>query len=659
MPKDLLAAKAPRDLLADKSSYPGEGVVRAAVGPAYGPAKALVKGYMGLRGGVQDKIREFIPEGEVPVPQFAHEPFGYMMRPLDAFNLSKEKSDDIAAEFGGQAMDALALFGLGKGASAVNEAGLTRMGAAEARNPGALDRLTAMREAAKQRKNISRLLPDANISKDIELGRPVGVQVEGAKVGITKTNNPVNIRDKFALEKQRVVSDIDARVGENNTPVSPKYIFNRVKLLLKDTIANSNPAERKKLGLAIRDELNWMKEQGEFDTAKAHGRKKYLYEETKRLQRKQAQGRSTITEPERDLVKDKFAQAYREVVEKTHPDIAMLNQRWAGLDSGQEAASKLAESMIEQGSPLERMATQVIGRPSPQGVAAAAVRELPMMKRSVSHLTGLIEKQGKRAAEALSRSRMKQAPRLIDRFLEPNREYFKQLVGPDDIEALVSPNRPALPTSGAFAGEGFETLGKEASAKAKLRSFIDPTTLKSEAKSPELTYSEEKPSIVSAGRSKKALAAAAGAGGLSAAGQAQASDKTLGVRNNNPFNVKGADKWLGSTGKDKQGHRQFESIDHGIRAGVKNLEKHKAKNPEQTLAEYMNNYAEENGTNEAKFIAKKLGISPNEKLKNIDMRQAAIAVAKFESKYDLTIDDINRAMSITKPKNTKKIAGRK
>lgn len=136
------------------------------------------------------------------------------------------------------------------------------------------------------------------------------------------------------------------------------------------------------------------------------------------------------------------------------------------------------------------------------------------------------------------------------------------------------------------------------------------------------------------------------AGSLALGSQAQAYElpekPTLGVKNNNPINLKAFDKWDGMTGKDKQGHAQFKDMDYGVRAAIKNLNNHKAKNPKQTLVSYLNSFAEANGTEEAKFIAKKLGIKYDARLKDLNMEDVLIPLAQFESKITITPEDIKR-----------------
>ncbi len=118
--------------------------------------------------------------------------------------------------------------------------------------------------------------------------------------------------------------------------------------------------------------------------------------------------------------------------------------------------------------------------------------------------------------------------------------------------------------------------------------------------------------------------------------------KTIGQNNNNPINLKAFQKWDGMTGKDKFGHAQFQDLDHGIRAALRNLNNHQAKNPNQSIVGYMNTFAEANSGPEARYIAKQLGVSPSTKISKVNMDDFLIHLARFESKTNLTQDDIMR-----------------
>lgn len=147
-------------------------------------------------------------------------------------------------------------------------------------------------------------------------------------------------------------------------------------------------------------------------------------------------------------------------------------------------------------------------------------------------------------------------------------------------------------------------------------------------------------------KSGKVLGASLALGATAALGTKKADAaqefKTIGQKNNNPINLKAFQKWDGMTGKDSFQHAQFKTLDHGIRAGLKNLKNHQAKNPAQSLTQYLKTFAQKNGDKEAAFIAKQLGVSPNASLHSISMEKMIIPLANFESKMRLTDKDILR-----------------
>jgi len=159
---------------------------------------------------------------------------------------------------------------------------------------------------------------------------------------------------------------------------------------------------------------------------------------------------------------------------------------------------------------------------------------------------------------------------------------------------------------------------------------------------------------------KTAAAAAALAGSLAAFGVGSAAadvpktpqgvhdvqHQTVGQRNNNPINLKAFDDWRGMTGKDSDGHAIFKDLEHGIRAGYKNLYNHIRDNSDETLRDYMHSYAEANQDKYADFLGDKLGVSPEVKLKDIkSITDLMIAMAKWESKMDLTNQQITDVKS--------------
>lgn len=118
--------------------------------------------------------------------------------------------------------------------------------------------------------------------------------------------------------------------------------------------------------------------------------------------------------------------------------------------------------------------------------------------------------------------------------------------------------------------------------------------------------------------------------------------ETLAQKNNNPVNLKAFVKWDGMTGKDKYGHAVFSSMDYGIRAALKNALTRQRRRPDQSLRGWMNDFAEENGDNEADYIASKLGVSRETKLHDIDMSELIIYQAWFEGRVKITKQKINQ-----------------
>ncbi len=310
------------------------------------------------------------------------------------------------------------------------------------RTPGAIERLQSMQASRKGRAEVSKLLPDLKLSPDIKQNKPTGALSEGFNL-IKKTNNPVEVADKFRIEKEGLIRQVDQLVTENNKPVDPNFLRGRVSTLLAKYKKNMSPKELKKMQMAVDEEAQWIDNQNGFDTVKANERKRYLYQETKRIQEKQSQGISTIDAPERNIVKDAFARAYKESIEGSHPDIQKLNSRFDGLEKGLDASAKMAERAMEQGSPLERIMSQTIGRPNVPGVAAAAVREIPQMLKGLGRTTGKIESLSKKSAELLNQSRMKQAESLLASFMNKqkmnmsNAEYFRKVITPDDVQSVM------------------------------------------------------------------------------------------------------------------------------------------------------------------------------------------------------------------------------
>lgn len=346
--------------------------------------------------------------------------------------------------------------------------------------PGALERLESAKAGAKARQTVSQLLPSADIATDIKMNRPSGVQVEGANL-IKKTSNPQDVVNKFRIEKNRVISQVDNLVTQNNQPVDPNFVGTRAKLILAKDLKNATPKEQADIMKWVKEEGRWIDSQGSFDTVKANARKRYLYQETQGLQKKQNAGKVIVTSPERDKVRDAFSQAYRESIERTHPDIAPLNARFSGLDQGETAASKLVEASIEQqpSNIVQRAAGYTVGRLTPGQGAAAAVRELPQLvqgrSKTVSALTEKIQKSSDLSAELLAKSRELQGDRLLNSFISKNPKTPKML-GVDESLNVANPKFAKKLGVTDMAGEGFERVMAEDAASrigAQTKKVVD------------------------------------------------------------------------------------------------------------------------------------------------------------------------------------------
>lgn len=114
-------------------------------------------------------------------------------------------------------------------------------------------------------------------------------------------------------------------------------------------------------------------------------------------------------------------------------------------------------------------------------------------------------------------------------------------------------------------------------------------------------------------------------------GPVRGSHKTIGQKLNNPINLKGKDNWVGKTGVDSFGHVIFDTLENGIRAALRNLTTHQQRNPNQTLRGYMRTFKTKPGDHQAEYIAKAIGISPDTKLKDIDMGKVLVPLAKIET----------------------------
>lgn len=114
------------------------------------------------------------------------------------------------------------------------------------------------------------------------------------------------------------------------------------------------------------------------------------------------------------------------------------------------------------------------------------------------------------------------------------------------------------------------------------------------------------------------------------------SSGTLATRNNNPLNIRfSANQWNGKSGDNGSGFEQFDTADHGFRAGLKLMRNH-VNNGADTLGALINKWAppSENDTAQyAQSVSKQTGIPVDAKLNPNDPQQMT-AIAKAMAKQE-------------------------
>lgn len=340
-----------------------------------------------------------------------------------------------------------------------------RKAIADVRSPGSLQRLEAQKVLRKGTEKTARLLPSIDRSKAFARKQTPQADVEALRT-IKATSDPRRIVSQLDDELTKQLDSLDQLIASKNVPIDVRKVTSRVVELLKKQFKNSNDADRKKIQNAIREELKFISEQGRFDAVKANARKRFLYEETQGLQAKQFGGRTIVRSPSKQIVKDKFAQAYKEAIEEVVPDAKEINKRAGGLIEAKKAAAKTAERSIEDFPLLEKVLSFVVGRPSIASGLAAAIRVLPISGRNIKSLTSVIEKLGLKLENLLAESRRKQLPRLIrprGQRVEalPPGETPKGIAGPPARPSITGP----LPQKQLPAGQGFELLTPEESSR--------------------------------------------------------------------------------------------------------------------------------------------------------------------------------------------------
>lgn len=125
--------------------------------------------------------------------------------------------------------------------------------------------------------------------------------------------------------------------------------------------------------------------------------------------------------------------------------------------------------------------------------------------------------------------------------------------------------------------------------------------------------------------------------------------KTLGVRNKNPFNIRSSKSfWVGKIGSHR-GFEVFDSFGHGLRAGLKLLANYVCSG-RNTPVSILSRFAPPSENNTSDYIdfvcsfMSRLGYSSSEPLLPYSPAFFALAAAicKFESNYDVSIDELQK-----------------
>lgn len=120
--------------------------------------------------------------------------------------------------------------------------------------------------------------------------------------------------------------------------------------------------------------------------------------------------------------------------------------------------------------------------------------------------------------------------------------------------------------------------------------------------------------------------------------------KTLGIKNNNPFNIRftSLNRWLGLTGSNK-GFCVFDHIDYGLRAGIITLRTYINKHGLTSVEKIIKRFAPVSENNTGVYISyvstflRNRGCDPNYINYGSDSFMFLVqAICKYESIYTLT-----------------------
>lgn len=106
---------------------------------------------------------------------------------------------------------------------------------------------------------------------------------------------------------------------------------------------------------------------------------------------------------------------------------------------------------------------------------------------------------------------------------------------------------------------------------------------------------------------------------------------------NNPFNIRGTDKWQGKIGINQSKFVVFDTLQNGLRAGIKNLRTEIVINKNNTIEKLISEYAPKSDNNKTEayiqFVSKELAIPRNQKLTVDNIDKLGKAILKMEHGY--------------------------
>ena len=320
-----------------------------------------------------------------------------------------------------------------------------------------------------------------------------------------------------------------------------------------------------------------------------------------------------------------MANSIRKQLAERYPDIAKLNAEF----SYQNNLVTLLESTVQKQKNILGDVGGIVGEVAGNRTTGIFIRNLGSLFNDNIAWNSLMGSMKSRLASNLAKGNIEAA----------NYSLISAMKKWNDIE-IKKPGRKPLPIIGTSQDE---YLGSLWSDMIRNQTGEIPEQVLIQKNETLLQNLRNKLRSEKGSASTKSLALPGGLGfGAMSLKKAIAKDtRTLGEKNNNPINLKAFDKWQGMTGKDSFGHAQFDTLESGIRAGLLNLRVHQLRNPDETLRAYMRKFKTAKGDYQAEFIAKALDISPDIKLKNINVSDIIIPLAKIESKIQLTKEQID------------------